>query len=257
MGVNTAYRKFKEIVKATQDLESLELVLDKITQAVGCDYYAIGHHIDWGSGKPQAFRLLNYPEAWIEFYDRNGFFGKDFVHRASQRTQNPFLWREAAEFVEYSTNDERFLDLARQYGVDDGFTVPSNVPGEFHGSCTFATVPGRPLDEDGLVLARLIAPEVFAAARRLVGLAEVMECINSPLLTERQRECLIWMMAGKTDLETGIILGISHQTVRRHLNEAGRRLGALNRPLLAFLACRSGVISYPEVPCGAYTRNRA
>lgn len=256
MGVTTAYRKFKELVRATKDLDGLDLALNKITQAVGCDYYAIGHHVDWGAGKPQVFRLLNYPQPWIEFYDRNGFVGRDFVHRASGRTQNPFLWREAAELVEYSINDERFLDLARRHGVYDGFTVPSNVPGEFLGSCTFATAPGRPLDEDGLVLARLVAPEVFAAARRLVGLAEVMECINSPLLTERQRECLIWMMAGKTDWETGVILGISQETVRRHISDAGKRLGAQSRPLLAFLAFRSGVISYPEVPFGSYTRNR-
>lgn len=256
MGVKTAYQKFRDLVRATKDLAELDLALNQITQAVGCNYYAIGHHIDWGTGKPQAFRLLNYPEPWIDFYDRNGFVGRDFVHRASGRTQNPFLWREAHELVEYSAYDERFLDLARQHGLHDGFTIPSNVPGEFLGSCTFATAPGRPLDEDGLILARLVAPEVFAAARRLVGLAEAMECIESALLTRRQRECLIWMMAGKSDWDTGQILGISEATVRRHVNDACKKLGALNRPLLAFLACRNGVISFPEVPAGSYTRNR-
>ncbi|WP_207080831.1 LuxR family transcriptional regulator [Novosphingobium sp. KA1] len=256
MGVTTAFRKYQELVRKAEDLDSLDCALCRITQDVGCDYYAVSHHIDWGSGLPQAFRLINYPEPWIDFYDRNGFVGRDFVHRASGRTQNPFLWREAAELIEYSTYDERFLDLARRHGIYDGFTVPSNVPGEFLGSCTFATAPGHPLDEDGLILARLIAPEVFAAARRLVGLTEVMACINSPLLTARQRECLLWMMAGKTDWETGIILGIAEETVRRHISDAGKRLGAQSRPLLAFLACRSGVISYPEVPFGSYTRNR-
>lgn len=248
MGVATAFRRKRAIITGAQSLGELQRALDHLTRAIGCDYYAIGHHIDGGQRRPRVFRLHNYPDAWASIYDRSGYGGRDPVHRAAGRTLHGFLWRETPELIEITGNDELFMGLAQRHGIGDGFTVPANVPGEIQGSCTFATAPGTTLNEDGLILARLIAPEVFNTARRLVGLSQLIDRIKTARLTPRQRDCLLWIAAGKSDWETGQILGISEETVRRHINDGCRRVGVQKRTLLLFLALRNGAISYPEVP---------
>ncbi|MBL8772352.1 MAG: helix-turn-helix domain-containing protein [Phenylobacterium sp.] len=51
----------------------------------------------------------------------------------------------------------------------------------------------------------------------------------SPNLTLRERDALQWVAAGKSDWEIGMILGVSPTTVRFHVDNARRKLGAVNR----------------------------
>ncbi|EIZ78125.1 LuxR family transcriptional regulator [Novosphingobium sp. Rr 2-17] len=248
MGITGAYQEFRDLVFEAKNLTALGHALSRIAQALECDYYAVGHHVDWGRRTPNAFRLQNYPARWVEFYDRSGFGGRDPVHRASARTQSGFLWREAGHLIDFTASDARLMALAMRHGIADGFTVPANVPGEFQGSCTFATAPDNPLTEERVMLARLIAPHIFEAGRRLVGNGQLIRNARTARLTHRQRTCLLWIAAGKSDWETGQILGISEGTVRQHISDSCKRLGIQKRTLLLFLAFRNGAISFPEVP---------
>jgi len=57
-----------------------------------------------------------------------------------------------------------------------------------------------------------------------------------PKLTKRERECLSWVAAGKTDWEISEVLGISHETVHKHINNALRKLNATTRAHAVALA---------------------
>lgn len=48
-------------------------------------------------------------------------------------------------------------------------------------------------------------------------------------LTARERDCLAFVADGRTDWQIAVLLGISEPTVRFHLNNARRKLGAVNR----------------------------
>ncbi len=61
-------------------------------------------------------------------------------------------------------------------------------------------------------------------------------------LTQRERECLMWVSLGKTAVETGEIITKSRRTVEFHLNNAVRKLGAANKIHAAALAIRVGLI---------------
>lgn len=52
---------------------------------------------------------------------------------------------------------------------------------------------------------------------------------DSPELTVRERDCLAFMADGKRDREIGDLLGVTEQTVRFHIDNARRKLGATNR----------------------------
>ena len=64
-------------------------------------------------------------------------------------------------------------------------------------------------------------------------------------LSPRQIECLYWVQEGKSSRDIGVILGVSHRIVERHIFRACQKLGVRTR-LQAVIRARSlGFISDP------------
>ncbi|MBR0894358.1 helix-turn-helix domain-containing protein [Bradyrhizobium tropiciagri] len=61
-------------------------------------------------------------------------------------------------------------------------------------------------------------------------------------LTDKERECLKWVSAGKTAGETAAILGRSARTVEFHLRNATRKLNATNKVHAATIAIRLNLL---------------
>ena len=65
-------------------------------------------------------------------------------------------------------------------------------------------------------------------------------------LTERQKQCLRLVAAGKRSKTIGVALGISHLTVNQHIEAAKARLGASSREDAAQLLIAHERNGYPE-----------
>jgi len=63
---------------------------------------------------------------------------------------------------------------------------------------------------------------------RLMALAEPAT-LDEVRLTERERDSLAWVAEGKSDWEIAVILGLAESTVRFHVDNGRRKLGAVNR----------------------------
>ena len=61
-------------------------------------------------------------------------------------------------------------------------------------------------------------------------------------LSERERECLLWVSEGKTTDEVALILGVSSNTVNSYIAHAIQKFGASNRSMAIANAIRSGII---------------
>ena len=61
-------------------------------------------------------------------------------------------------------------------------------------------------------------------------------------LSDRERECLIWVSEGKTTDEVALILGVSGNTVNSYVTHAIQKLSASNRAMAIATAIRSGII---------------
>ena len=61
-------------------------------------------------------------------------------------------------------------------------------------------------------------------------------------LSERERECLVWVSEGKTTDEVALILGVSSNTVNSYIAHAIQKFGASNRAMAIATAIRSGII---------------
>lgn len=64
-------------------------------------------------------------------------------------------------------------------------------------------------------------------------------------LSPRQTECLFWVQEGKSSRDIGIILGVSHRIVERHVFRACQKLGVKTRLQAVIRARTLGVIGDP------------
>jgi LuxR family quorum-sensing system transcriptional regulator CciR len=237
------YRFVSDVRTLKTERELADAIAD-VAQDLGFAYFALTHHVDVRR-RSAAIRLHNYPQGWEDWFDDQGLGETDPVHRASHRTSVAFPWSKLNELIPLTAKDRLVLAAARKAGIGEGMTVPAHVPGEAHGSCSFAASAGIELDPDRLPLAQLAGAFAFEAARHIQRMREPPAPL--PRLTDRQRECVIWAARGKSDWEISRILGVSHETVTDHLKHARERYGVGKRTLLAVHALFDGTIAFLDV----------
>lgn len=224
----------------------LDELLGEITNRLGFDYYALTHHCQLARKDDGAIRLHNYPQSWAESYDSHALGMVDPVHRASHVTAKGFSWSDIGRLIPLTPQDHRMLALGEEQGLRSGFTVPAHVPGEARGSCSFACRNPR----DGApipLIAHCAGTFAFETARRLWLKRGHSLALRKPVLTDRQRDCVLLMAQGKTDPEISTILGISRETVTEHVRTACQRYGIYKRQLLITLTLYDGTLTFGDV----------
>lgn len=233
--------------EAVSSIADLTEALADATLEMGFQNFALTHHVNKDKIGHSAIRVHNYPPRWVEHYDRQALVFCDPVHRASHVTNLGFSWSQLQRLIPMTRGDHAMLDLGRRQGIGDGFTVPANIPGEARGSVTFVVETGHAIPEPMLLLAKTLGDHAFAAARRLdAGFPKNPVPVGSRL-TDRQRECVLWVARGKGDFEIAIILGIRQDTVTGHISEALRRYGVNKRTSLVIRTLLDGTITLPEI----------
>lgn len=234
---------FVRDVRELESEEALREALADVSKDLGFRYFALTHHIDLRENKA-ALRIHNYPSGWAEWFDEQALGTTDPVHRASNITSVGFSWSQLPEMIALTAKDRRVLDLARREGIGEGFTVPAHVPGEAHGSCSFACGTDVRFAEEQLNALQLVGAFAFEAARSM----RRRRVAGPPVqLTDRQREVVIWAANGKSDKEIGRILGISEDTVGEHMRAIGQRYGVSRRTSVAISALFDGTIGFLDV----------
>lgn len=226
-----------------ENVSGLDDVLGDICRQLRCEFFALTHHVDFLGAPHAGLRVHNYPEEWAHWFDAQRLGIADPVHRASQRTSAGFYWREMTSGRALPPQDRLVFARARQHGIGDGLTIPAHVPGDAHGSCSFAWRRGETPTPGALFFAQSIANFAFEAARRLHGPSQS----RRPVLTDRQRECLLWAARGKTDWEIAQIMGIRHFTVVEHIRNARIRYDAATRGMLIVRALFDGSLHFGDI----------
>lgn len=242
-GMFSRVEAFVKDVRTLRTEEELTEAIREVSADLGFRYFALTHHLDVHRSR-EAIRLHNYPEGWAEWFDERLLGISDPVHRASNLTSVAFAWSRLPQLIALTASDREVLDTARGQGIGDGFTVPAHVPGEAHGSCSFACATGELLPADRLPLVQLVGAFAFEAARRMRRARRQFPVVQ---LTDRQRECVMWAACGKSDWEIARILGISRDTVIEHLRHARDRYGVGKRTLLAIHALFDGTIGFLDI----------
>lgn len=233
---------FAEQSKDIASLAELGALLEETTRSLGFDYFALVQHVDVRrSQNRDVVWLGNYPETWREVFEDKGLVATDPIHLASQYTSAGFTWSEIDKLIAVSPHHRRVLEAAAGEGIGEGFTVPAHIPGDSNGTCSFAMRVGRDLPRDNLMAAQLIGTYAMEAGRKIMR--RRIKLARTPHLTQRQRECVVYVARGKTDWEIAQILGLKETTVRAYVDSACERYGVNRRLQLVVRALHEGQLS--------------
>lgn len=141
------------------------------------------------------------------------------------------------------------IDPARYFTANPRYKaaimVPVHLP--FGQISANSFHPNDPDIDDLTDLFAEIGDTLALATRRFIaGYASAMRTkrrIPSDCeLSKREVECLRWAAIGKTDREIGMIISLSHATVRYHVHRAGEKLNSVNRAQTIFKAGQLGYL---------------
>jgi LuxR family quorum-sensing system transcriptional regulator CciR len=238
--------EFMDGCSAITEETALRDVLGEMTHALGFRQYALLHHVDLANPPDHSVTLMSYDDAWIERIVRKRYFQDDPILAASNKRLTGFGWREVPQIIALSKRQHRILLEAEGFGLRDGFTVPVHVAGEYRGTCSFGSDQPIELTHNRIGCAQIVAMYSFEVARRIRCKGRAFQGAI-PELTQRQLDCLVFVGSGKTNWEISKILGVSEDTVRKHVLDAMRRYKVGKRTLLIVRALFDGQLCYRDL----------
>lgn len=227
------------------DDELFHLVVD-ITKKIGFAYFAITEHINVNPGDKPGISLINYPDNWESLFRRKRLFGIDPVHRASETRTMPFQWSELNDIIPMTAQDRLVLELARENGMGDGYTIPASIPGRMIGSCSFGMAGNDTVVHELLPFTAFIGEAVFETARHL-RYGRWQAAREAPVLTDRQLDCVALLAQGFTTIEISKMLNVKYETAVQHIKDAADRYGVSKRVAIAIHALLDGSLCFTDV----------
>jgi len=227
-------------------LIELQSLIESATRELGFDFYAIVHHVRFGRPTSEHVRLSNYPIEWLAILRDGGKF-VDPILRAAERVSSGFKWEQLDSLVNITPADRAHLRRAAEHELLQGYTVPNHVPGETFGSCHFAVRGNRDFPDTNISAAQALGNFAFEAARRLLKKRPDEDYVVPAPLSDRQRECLLFVAKGKSDSVIAQLLAIKPGTVNEHIEAAKRRYSVATRSQLLVRALFRSEICFSEV----------
>ena len=209
-----------------KDAAKMPMLLAKIADIYGLKsvaYLGVGL-TDRPDQEP--YLAVTYSPEWVERYKTEHYVDIDPTIQTGLRRILPIDW---GEFARESKKVRRLFGEAVEFGLGRrGISFP------IHGRCgdrALVSISTDLSDRDWQHLRfpymrdfHVLAAHMHQAILRLEG----DPVAEGATLSPRERECLLWIAAGKTYWETAMILGLSEHTVRCYLETARHKLGAAN-----------------------------
>lgn len=198
--------------------EAFDGVMASVARRMGFDFFAAAY-TQWLRGEGN-FLFNNYPEGWRNFYIEFGLDECDPVRRAGEISFTGFAWQDMTRLLPMTRQDLKMLSIGRDHGIADGYTVPRHLPGQASASCTFAVGPNTRFPVEMLPVAEGVGAFALTTMKRIVGVAQPGP---KPVLSDRQRTCVLLNARGLTAAKIAATLGIAEGTVNHHLRIARER----------------------------------
>lgn len=220
--LDNTFQEFVDSIQTARDDGEFERTAARSAARLGFRWFAYLRILD---GAPKL--ISSYPKSWTSRYFDLHYERLDPVVQRARLDHDVFGWSGTA--APPGTKDQRRLfEEAASFGIQKGVTIP--IRADFGGVAAFTLASDdRSLHPERLIasskdMLRLVGVyfHVYLAARQLTGQAPAA----SPLLSQRERQCLAWAARGKTTSDTAVLLGISPRTVAFHLDNTRRKLDA-------------------------------
>jgi LuxR family quorum sensing-dependent transcriptional regulator len=182
---------------------------------------------------------LSWPAGWSERYFEQRHVTRDpAVLHAAQATR-PYTWSELLATPTYNAGQRLIKREAIEFGVSEAFLIPI-ITSRYGVTLVAVGGSGKNLSTRERAELQLAAIYTHSRIRELSPVKRRVP--EPPALSPRERECLAWAAAGKSDREIGDILSISERTAYGHMERVRRKYGVASRHQAIVLGLRSGAI---------------
>jgi DNA-binding CsgD family transcriptional regulator len=233
---------FIEAAKTCKTIEGLSMLADHVLSPAGVARWCQVSLLAPGGSPSVKSPVGRFHPDWVEQYVARDYAASDIVLKGALATTAPRLWSYWRALAQTAREREVF-DAAAMIGSKEGYVVPvhhrrGDVHAVIFSGAEIDTAPST------LTFMHLVAIHFHAAVER-IEVKSLAEDDRRRHLTERQLECLKWVAVGKSDWEIGEILGLSENTVHRHVERAKERLDVRTRAqaIMALLAWKPEVLA--------------
>ncbi|MDX1580466.1 MAG: LuxR family transcriptional regulator [Alphaproteobacteria bacterium] len=224
MGALQAAHEFIDVSKRATDLDSLADAFEQALSPLGFDKFACLSIVDFENPPQDMVAFARYPEDWVERYQEQGYVLKDPMMHATMTSRVPFRWQDQLPKLKLDGIQRQIMSEAEEAGIKYGYTIP--VHNRLSNSANLTVCASEAeLPAESYSATHLMAVYLYEAGKRIVR----AEQKTKPRLSPRERECLKWVAAGKSDWEIGSILGISQNTAHFYVEGAKRKLEVSTR----------------------------
>lgn len=190
----------------------------------------------------EPFVTLTYSETWVDHYKKESYGLIDPVHNIGARSVLPLDW---SKLPRVEKKVQRMFGEAREAGVgQQGLTIP--VRGPTNGFWALFSVTSHDSDVEWSGRRFDLIKDLVHVAHYVHQRAFQLHVEDVPvdlnIITKREIEALEWSAEGKTLGDIAILMRISAETVKSHLDSARFKLQAINRVHAVTKAIRAGLI---------------
>lgn len=239
---------FEDFVDATRPVRSVEHLCHVFIEAMKhLGYDRVNFTVLNDRELPlsaQGFGIVStYPSEWQQHYVAEDFQKIDPVVRFAIGNVQPFRWRDIERLAELSRRQVRFLREGERAGLHNGVGIPFAGPSHQIGGIALATSVAGARQLRDLDILAAFGNHFYNTYKRLAGRVEISRP-SLATLTEREKDVLIRVAHGRTDVEIARALEIQPRTVDFHLQNIFAKLHVNTRAQAVAISLQGWLIDY-------------
>jgi DNA-binding CsgD family transcriptional regulator len=237
MKFNVLVVEFASFVEHADSAKDLTLAYQRFIERSGFAFFCVKTvPADYDGSGPFDILSVSPHDDWFGRWATTQYAKSAPLGPRLRQEMRSISWTEFAEGQNFA--EREVLDEASRHGICDGWATAFEI-----GRRRFEVLL-LALAEHNLTPNEEIALH-FASAYWGMKLFQLehLRLSGKRALSDRERECLRWVAAGKTDWEMSRILGISEKTAQEHVGRAVTKLGAATRAQAVATALIGNLIS--------------
>jgi DNA-binding CsgD family transcriptional regulator len=212
-----------------------EMGYDRVVYSLLTDHPSIGRKAGHGV-------MGNYPQDWMDYYMKNGYFHKDPIPKHAFTTPEAYTWNHVVETCSISSKQRRLMCEAQEAQLNSGAAVAIHGPNfEVAGVGLASTVGEINPDKNMLSIIRALSHQFHSAYSQFDLVDRKPQ--KSLYLTPREREVLSYSAEGKSVSVIASILSVADGTVKFHLQNIYNKVDVTTRQQAIVKAIRLGLIT--------------
>lgn len=225
-------------------------VLEAILQSMGVDgvLYFSCRRKAWATAQSNDYLITTRGPRHMKPYEAmylwKGYKDTDLALAAIAKATDPFTTAEVYTPDKVTRDQKDLVDLTEHYHLNFDLFVPVHTPGRIQ-VVYFFVLGDNEADEARISAQRqdlIDLARVFAlVVHEFIGFD--LEQVPNVQLSVRELECLSLLGRGDSNPEMAKSLNISERTIKFHVNNLMKKLGASSRVEVVAIAARSNLLS--------------